>query len=165
MEQRLAKASRLVIVLLLLALLGRSKISAAEGVITATVTVNPLWVSVSAPSSVLVGESFQVEATIENRGEAKIEKAVATIILPDGLELVRPPKAERNLGAIPPHKHKTATWQVQAASESGYIIMVSASGEYAGVIITEDSTAAVTFTPEASPLWERFFGWVLRLFP
>jgi len=164
MKLHFAKVSKLLIVLLLLSLVGGGEAWASEGVITATVTVNPLSVSVLAPSTVSVGQTFDVEATVENRGGTRVERASATINLPEGLELVKH-KAERTLGAIPPHKGKSITWQVRAIEVGEYVVSVSASGEYEEALITEDSSATITITPEALPLWDRFFGWMLRLFP
>jgi len=167
MEQHVAKASKksplavwtLVIMLLLFSLVGQGKASASDSIITATVTVNPLVVSVFAPSTVLVGRPFTVKASIENRGESKIEQAVATINLPDGLELAKP-KAEQTLGVIPPHRRKTAVWPIRATEGSEYVISVSVSGQYDGVAIIEESTAAFTVSEDAPPWWRRFLQWI-----
>lgn len=149
--------------LLLLSLVGQGKASASDSIITATVTVNPLLVSVSAPSTVLLDRPFTVKAIIENRGESRIEQAVATINLPDGLELAKP-KAEQTLGVIPPHIRKTAVWPVRATKGSEYVISVSVSGQYEGIAITEDSTASFAVSEEAPPWWRRFLQWILRQF-
>ncbi len=164
MAQRYGTFSKLIGALLLLALVGGGKAWASEGAITATVTVNPLRVSVLVPSSVTLGQAFEVEATVENRGGARIQSAAAAIGLPEGLELVKH-KTEPRLGTIPGHKGKSIIWQVRAIALGEYVISVSASGEYADVLIGDDGSAIVTITPQASPLWERFFGWILRLFP
>lgn len=144
--------------------MGAGQAWAGEGTITATVTVNPLRVSALAPAVVAVSQTFEVEATVENHGGAKVEKAAAIITLSEGLELVKH-KAERTLGAIPPHKHKSITWQVRAVAAGEHIVSVSASGEYFDVLVTEDSSATIAVAPEAPPLWDRFFAWLLRLFP
>lgn len=164
MKPHFAKVPKLLIMLLLLSLVGQGKALASDGIITATVTVNPLSVSVSAPSSVAVGQPFDVEATVENHGGAKIERAVASIDLPAGLQLITH-KAERTLGVIPSHKRKTITWRVSAVKEGEYIVSVSASGLYAGVTVSEDGTDAVTVTEEASPRWNRVLWWLLSRIP
>ncbi len=124
-----------------------------EGSLLATVTVlpSPLVVTVSAPGSVSVGEHFNVKVTIENRGEAKIKKAVATIDFdPDeGLTLVGG-NAEKTIGVIPPHKEKTAHWPVKADQVGTYTIRVLASGEdeLTGALLTAEGQTEVEVTAE-----------------
>jgi len=126
-----------------------------EGSLSATVTVlpSPLVVTVSAPSSVSVGEHFKVKATIENRGEANIKKAVVTISFDpgEGLTLVRR-NAEQTIGVIPLHKEKSAYWLVKADLVGTYAIRVLASGEdkLTGILLTGEGSTTVVVV-EQSP--------------
>lgn len=151
-------------------LLPRGVTADGEGSLPATVTVlpTPLVVTVSAPSSVCVGERFKVRATIENRADTKIKKAVATIGFdPDeGLTLVGR-NAERTIGVIPPHKEKTARWSVKADQAGTYTIRVSASGkdELTGILLEAEGQTEV----EVVEACQRGFGhavWsrILRIF-
>ena len=116
---------------------------------TAIVRINPLVVTVSAPGFVSAGEHFNVKATIENRGEAKIKKAVAAIRFePDeGLTLIGG-NAEKTMGVVPPYKEKTARWRVSAQKRGTYVILVSASGEDepTGTLLTAEDSATVQVT-------------------
>lgn len=145
---RLGKSSltvgKLLILLILFCLLGQSRAFADGGSVTATVRINPLVVTVSVPSSVTVGEHFNVKVTIENHGESKIKRVVATIDLPDGLSLGKS-KAEKIMGAIPPYKEKTVRWRVSAEKEGTYVILVSASGEDepTGTLLTAEGSTTI----------------------
>lgn len=137
-------ACGLLILFILSPLLGQSKVLAAEGVVTATVSVNPLSVSVSAPDSVFVDQHFKVEANIENYGSNKIKEALAIIQLPQGLTLKG--KCERTIGMIPPHKKKTVAWRVRATEVGTYVIQVSVSGrdEATDALLTAQGSTIVT---------------------
>jgi hypothetical protein len=58
------------------------------------------------------------------------------------LELTAP-KVERTRGAVPAHKDATISWNVRALEEGNYVIMVLASGTYAGTVVTEQDVVLV----------------------
>ena len=130
---------------LLLTLLptGPAVASTREIEITATVTLSPLEVLASAPSRVLVGKVFRVDAIIRNRGDLKIKKAVASIYLPINVEIVGGHPKE-DLGNIPAQKYTTVTWRLRALKEGNYVILISARGDYGGAIVTGEDVVLVT---------------------
>jgi len=85
---------------------GENRVLAAEGTVSATVRVNPLVLTVSAPQQVLIHQAFKVEARLRNQGETKITNLVVTIYVPPGLTVVT--RAERNIGTLPSQKEKTS---------------------------------------------------------
>lgn len=119
-----------------------------EGVVTATIKVNPLLVSLTVPSSpVLVGERFTVLATVENQGESRIRRPAADLELPDGLE-VRGPTIHR-LRILPPLGSRDTEWLLTAVKTGNFVLMVTAEGIDAseGVPVSAESGAKV-FTVE-----------------
>lgn len=109
--------------------------------ISAWVTINPLFVDVSAPLEVEINTAFTVEAKIINQGEEKIMNAKGEIFLPPGLVLLKEDKVQTMPGVIPSGKAKTISWSVKGVDTGVHIITVLASGELQGyVIYAEDST-------------------------
>jgi hypothetical protein len=66
----------------------------------------------------------------------------AVIYLPKDLELAVS-KPESTRGTIPAHKDATVSWKVRALEEGNYVIMVLASGIYAGTGVTEQDVVLV----------------------
>lgn len=147
-----SKGRHLAIILLGIALLfsllppGPASSSTREVDVTATVTLSPLEVIASAPSEVRVGKVFSVEAIIRNLGDLWIDQAVASIYLPNDIEIVVV-KPKHDLGDIAAHKYTTVTWRLRAVKEGNYIILILASGRYGGVTVAGDDTVLVAVTP------------------
>lgn len=142
-----------------LLLLGLQPVLASTSTIACTVMINPLEVSISAPSSVYLGDRFKVVAEIKNLGETKIREATAIIHLPSGLNLISG-KSERTYMIIPAKGSKTTQWVVKANLVGDYFITVSVSGteETTGSLVTaEDTTKLEVREPVTSstsfPLW------------
>jgi hypothetical protein len=112
-------------------------------VITASVFLSPLEVQASAPCEITTGTIFTVKAIIRNNGDLHIRRVTAAIYLPTNLELAVS-KAETTRGTVPAHKDAVASWKVRALEEGNYIIMVLASGIYAGTVVTEQDVALAT---------------------
>jgi hypothetical protein len=133
-------------VLLLTALLpAPPPVSSAEAVVTVSVTVvpSPVEINVRIPSHVREGVPFPVLAFIENSGDSRIEEAVATIHIPEDIEVILR-GTEVDLGTIRTHGSTTAMWLVRALEEGNYVILVSISGTYDGDIVTGQDAALVT---------------------
>lgn len=121
---------------------GPATASDGDVVITANVFLNPLEVQALAPSEVTTGAIFAVEAIIRNKGDLHVREVTAAIYLPKNLELAVS-KAETTRGTIPTHKDATPSWKVRALEHGNYIIMVLASGIYAGTVVTEQDVVLV----------------------
>lgn len=113
------------------------------GIVVATVSINPLEVEVTAPSTVLVGESFKVTGVVKNLGLTRIRRSRAVLSLNPGLSLRG--KEEKSLGIIGGESEKTAHWQLKAESPGTYILLVSASGveEESGDLVEASGTTIV----------------------
>ena len=122
---------------------GATTASAGNVVITASVFLSPLEVRASAPSEVTTGTVFTIRAIIRNNGDLHLREVTAVIYLPKDLELAVS-KADSTRGTVPAHKHATLSWKVTALEEGNYIIMVLASGMYAGIVVTEQDVVLVT---------------------
>ena len=126
--------------------------SEGQGSVTATVKVNPLVVSLTAPSEASVGEEFTVQATVGNLGSSRIRRVTATIHLPptDLLE-VRGPDTHR-LRPLGPFGSRSTEWQLTALQSGGFVLMVTASGVDASdrTLLTTESDAPLTTESEAS---------------
>ena len=147
------------LVFLLLSLLPGRASAAEEGTIKVGITPNPLAVSVSAPDEVIKDRHFTVRAEIQNRGDEKIEKAVATIHLSEeGLSLGKR-KAEKRVGTIPPHKVKTVRWRVKAIETGNYIVLVSVSGTGAPGELTAQDSVTVTVEERRRRFFDFFQRW------
>lgn len=126
-----------------------------EGVVTATIKVNPLLVSITVPSSpVAVGEPFTVQATVDNQGESRIQRPTADLWLPDGLEVrevfeVRGPTIHR-LGSLRPFGSRDTEWRLTAVETGNFFLMVTASGIDAsdGVTVSAESSAKMVVADE-----------------
>ena len=124
----------------------------------ATVRINTLEVSLAAPASVVVGEQFDVVATLTNIGSTKIMAAKATIKHLPTLEIgtaftVRGQK-DKNAGAIPPGTDKEVKWKLVAEAARNYVIMVTASGtEEAGgdLLEAQDTTVLIVVDSGGGP--------------
>jgi serine protease AprX len=92
-----------------------------------------LSVSINAPTSVLVGDTFTVDAQVSNQGGVTALGVQATLDLPAGLTLISGPNPQ-GLGSINGGSSSVASWEVKADSQGSYTISVSADsssyGEY-----------------------------------
>jgi hypothetical protein len=119
-----------------------------QGVVTATVKVNPLAVSLEVPDEpVSVGQQFVVRAVVENRGRSRIRWLTATLHLDTSNEsglLVRGP-VTRWLGVLQPLGSRWTEWRLKAVQGGSYVLMASASGVDAsdGASLTAESSAKV----------------------
>lgn len=84
-----------------------------------------LSVSVLAPSSVTVGDMFNVSATISNTGDETATGVNATISLPTGLNPTEP--LTKSVGDIAGKSSSSVSWTVKADAEGTYTITVDAS--------------------------------------
>ena len=114
---------------------------AQSGVVTATVRPNPLKVSVSAPSSVTVGQWFDISADVTNLGNLTITSTVATISSSTGLTVKGPKKKIGNLVGGPT---KTVTWRAKANSSGAFVIQVEATGNLAGEQISSSDSLNIS---------------------
>lgn len=129
---------------LALLLAAHTLVQGQEGVVTATIQINPLLVSLTVPSEpVAVGERFTVQARVENRGESRIRRVTATLQLPEGLEMRVP--ATRSLGTLGPLRSRSTQWRLEAVEEGSYVLMVTADGIAAsdGATVSAESGANV----------------------
>jgi uncharacterized repeat protein (TIGR01451 family) len=126
---------------------------------TTTVVAIDLSASVSAPSSVVAGSTFDYTVTIGNTGGTDSEDTVATFTLPEGVTLVTAPAGATVNG-------RTITWPVgtlAAGAEQSFTIKVLAeldsSGSVSATIAatgespagnTADASASTTVTIVAS---------------
>lgn len=119
--------------------------SAGEAVVTATasVAVNPIEVSIWAPSQARVGMPFLVLAFIENHGDTSVESAVAIVHPPGNIQVLLP-AAGFSLGTVPAHGFSAALWLVRATKKGDYAILVTAFGIYGSAIVTDEDVALVT---------------------
>lgn len=138
--------------------------------IKAWVTINPLFVDVSAPAKVEINQVFKVEAKIINKGEEKIENAKAEIILPEGLILFKNDPIQE-IGVILGKKEKGVTlgkkekrifWLVKGEGIGEYFISISVSGELKGQLVSAEDTAMVKVI---KPIPKgKAWGWFQNLF-
>ena len=119
--------------------------ASSPGIVTATVSPNPLTVTVVPPKSSVVGKAFTIKAEVENGGEVVVKNASAEILLPAGLILSRG-DAQKNIGKIPALRTKSVSWRVLAAEVGDYIVIVQVSGEVNAQVITEQDSAIITVT-------------------
>jgi hypothetical protein len=106
-----------------------------------------LSVLVSAPTSVEVGTSFIVDATISNSGEETATGVNAIITLPDGLSTTEP--LTKSVADILGGGSATVSWDVNADTEGAYVITVDASATNAE---PASGTATVEVrTPDITP--------------
>lgn len=121
---------------------GKKYLASFSGIITAWVTINPLEVRVSAPAEVEINKVFKVEARLINKGEEKIENAKAKIFLPSGLILMKKDPVQE-IGVIPAKKEKKASWAVKGIEPGSHIVIVSASGELKGDLVSAEDSVEV----------------------
>ena len=129
---------------LALLLAAHTLVQGQEGVVTATIQINPLLVSLTVPSEpVAVGERFTVQARVENRGESRLRRVTATLHLPTALETRGP--ATRSLGSLRPFASRSREWRLEAVEEGSYVLMVTADGIAAsdGATVSAESGANV----------------------
>lgn len=131
-----------------LALLGSSGLVFSEGeqgVVNATVKVNPLGVSLTVPSSpVAVGEEFTVLATVENQGESRIRRLTLDLQLPTAALEVHGRTIHR-LGSLRPFGSRNTEWELTAVQSGSFVLMVTAEGfdSSDGVAVSAESGAKV----------------------
>lgn len=139
----------------------RGNLASLSGIITAWVTINPLEVNVSTPAEVEINKSFQVKVEIINKGETRIEDAKGEIFLPPGLVLVKKDPVQK-IGVIQGKKEKKISWAVKGIEIGEHIIVVSASGELKGDLISAEGSKMVEVV-EFSPRGKGQ-GWLQNLF-
>ena len=116
--------------------------STHHAVVTATVSLSPLELTTWVPSGIRVGSIFPVMAIVGNLGDSSINSALVAIHLPKDVQLVGS-KTEVRLGTIRAHRYAAATWLVRALKKGNYVILVSASGTYAGAAVTGQDSILV----------------------
>jgi len=114
---------------------------AQGGVVTATVRPNPLKVSVSAQSSVTVGQWFDISADVTNLGDLTITSTVATISSSTELTVKGPKKKIGNLAG---GQTKTVTWRAKANNSGTFIIQVEATGNLADEQISSSDSLNIS---------------------
>ncbi len=116
---------------------------AQSGTVTVTVRPNPLDVQVAAPENVVVGQWFEIEVAVFNKGAQSITKTSAKIHTPSELK-VRGKK--KRIGTLPAGQTKII-WQAKANnSGDNLIIQVDVEGFLDGEKITAGDTAMVSAT-------------------
>lgn len=114
---------------------------AQTATLTATVRPNPLKVQVSAPSSVFVGEWFDITLTVTNLGTEVVKKSTATLHTP--AEIVVRGKSKK-LANIGPGETKTVSWQAKANSSGNFVILAEVTGNLLGEEISASDTAMIS---------------------
>ncbi len=133
-----------VVAALALLLAAHTLVEGQEGVVTATIKVNPLLVSLTVPGEpVLIGEPFTVQANVENLGESRVRRVTATLQLPTGLEARGP--AIHRLGSLRPFASRSTEWLLTAVEGGSFVLMVTASAidSSDGISVTSESGAKV----------------------
>ncbi len=102
---------------------------AQSGVVTATVRPNPLEVSISPPGTVVVGQWFDISASVTNLGDLTITSIVATINAPKELTVKG---QKKQVGSLAGGQTKIVTWRAKANSSGNFVIQVEATGNLAG---------------------------------
>lgn len=126
---------------LILSVFGAGSAHAQSGVVSATVRPNPLKVSVLAPSSVVVGQWFDISADVANLGDDPITQTIVTLNSPREIKV----KATREkIGNLAAHQTTTVIWQAKANVAGNFIITVEASGKLLGEPISSSDSAAIT---------------------
>ena len=131
--------------------------------IRALVTINPLRVSVSAPTGVEIGETFKLEARVTNRGAEKIENVRAEIFLPEKLVLLKK-NAVREAGVIRGKREKKISWQVRGEQTGNYVISVKASATLREAAIIAEGSVLVRITEKSPPGRRNIFEFLQDLF-
>lgn len=109
--------------------------------LVATVSINPLKVKVTAPSSVKVGQWFTITVEASNRGPKTIQKTVAALTTPTEITVRGKIKKLGNLG---PQETKTVSWQAKANSSGIFIILAEVTGDLAGEEISATDTTQIS---------------------
>ncbi len=116
---------------------------AQEGTVSATVRPNPLEVIITASSTAIVGDWFEIKAEVSNQGDITIDKVSTTVNLPSGISIRG---LKKRLGNIPPGDMKAVTWLVRAKNPGVYIIQVEAKGKLLGEEISASDSANISAT-------------------
>ena len=122
--------------------------------ITATVRPNPLEVEVTASSPGGVGNWFDIEVTITNKGAATITKAFATIHSSSELKLKTRGKKKR-IGTLTTEP-TILIWQAKATEAGNYIVQVDVEGFLEGEKISSGDSVLITTAGSVFPDWIRF---------
>lgn len=117
--------------------------------VLATVRINTLEVTVSAPASVTTDTPFRVTAAVKNTGSTKIMRVTATIHLPalgTSTAFTLRGQEDKNLGVISSGKDKNAKWNLVAKFTGNYVILVTALGteEVSGDLLDAQDTTLMT---------------------
>lgn len=113
------------IVFLILSAGFRQSVLAQSAILTATIRPNPLEVKITAPSTVAVGQWFDVSADFSNLGSEVITKTIATLNTPSDLKV----KGQRKkIGDLNNHETKTGIWQLKANASGDFVILVEVTG-------------------------------------
>lgn len=105
-------------------------VSALSGILTATVSPNPLEVTLVSPKSALVTRAFSIKAQVKNAGVASIENVSVELRLPVGLTIVRGASIQ-TIKKIPRRRTRSVTWRVSTQEAGEYIVSVDVSGTVA----------------------------------
>lgn len=142
--------------LLLFGVAGFKSVFAQTSVISATVRPNPLEVSVSAPSSVVVGQWFNISADVSNLSDDLITQTIVILNSPPEIKIKAARKKINNLAA---HQTTTVSWQAKANAAGDFIITAEASGKLLGEpISSSDSTSIAATGSLGAFLLRRIFG-------
>lgn len=82
------------------------------GSYASTATNNKIFGLFLGGATVTLGESFILNADIQNITPYKIKKAKAQIILPNGLQLLDKEKTEKEIGSLKPEEIKRVSWNI-----------------------------------------------------
>lgn len=104
------------------------------GTLTAWVKANPLYVTISAPSSVRIGETFVVRATVVNRSASRLRDLSLELLVPGPETLLVLGADARHRGAMRGQSSLWVEWRVRAlqGAHGGYVLMARASAIDAG---------------------------------
>ena len=138
-------------------LVGVGSAFAQSATLTATVRVNPLKVKIIGPSSVSVGQWFDIKAEVSNLGTERISRAFATLSAHPEINIRG--SERKNVGSLPSGGTKTIKWRVKADSSVNYVIIVEAKGNLAGEEIAASDTISISaFGSLGAFLFRLIFG-------
>lgn len=135
---------------LLLAVPASGAESAGAGAtLTAWVRPNPLKVTLRAPRSAGVGESFRVQATLENLGSSRVRDVAVQLHLDTrGLRVLG--KVRQHRGVLWGRDRVTVEWRVRPLEAGEFLVLASATAREAGdgPALTAESEALVVTVEE-----------------
>lgn len=142
--------------------------AALTGILTATVSPNPLEVTLVSPKNATVARAFSIKAQMKNNGAVSIENVSVRLTLPAGLTFVRSASLQ-TIKKIPKRRTRSVTWRVLASSAGDYIVVADVSGTVAQSDVSGQDTAIISISEARSTgnnallnFWRNIFAALFR---